>query len=277
MTESGPKICRASKRPCPIGGNHFSTKAEAQEAFEAQLESESKSTITSKKIGIFSQLKKTQYEGFYQPETKTLVLSDIDGTLLRGSLILDHAVMLSQRGIVDLGDWPEKWLSDPKNEEYISGLANSYRENVAGKKESELHIPEFIQSVIEDPEKLYSSLERLKRHQEAGHHVLLISGSPSFLVGPFAKTFGFETVASRYHRDRFRRLNGNITGMYGAPQKESVVEKMDLGQYDRIIGYGDTLSDVPLLSVADHSVLVEPNAETLHRMKDLQIHEILND
>ncbi len=276
MTESGPKPCRASKRECPIGGEHYETKAEGVKAYELALSGTSAPQKASKRKGIYSQLKRVSYSSLLRPETKTLVLSDVDGTLLRGSLVLDHAVMLHHKGVIDLGEWPAKWVADQKNEEFIMNLADNYRKAISGMKESELQIPEFVQSVVDNPDKLYSSLDRLKRHRAAGHDVVLISGSPSFLVGPFAKHFGFEVIATRYHRDRSRRLNGKITGMFGAPQKEAVVEKMDLSSYDKIIGYGDTSSDVPLLERAHHSVLVEPNEETMRKIGDLKVTEILH-
>jgi len=276
MTESGPKPCRAKPGNCPIGGEHFENKADGIKAYELALSGTSAPQKTSKRKGIYSHMKRVSYEGLLRPETKTLVLSDVDGTLLRGSLVLDHAVMLHEKGVIDLGDLPTKWLADQKNEDHIMQLADGYRKAISGMKESELQIPAFIESVVNNPDKLYSSLERLKRHRAAGHDVILISGSPSFLVGPFAKTFGFEVIATRYHRDRSRRLNGKITGMFGAPQKEAVVDKMDLSTYDKIIGYGDTSSDVPLLQRAHHSVLVEPNEETLRKIGDLKVTEILH-
>lgn len=34
-TDDGPKPCTARKRPCPVGGEHFTDRGEAQKAFEA--------------------------------------------------------------------------------------------------------------------------------------------------------------------------------------------------------------------------------------------------
>lgn len=36
ITENGPKPCRATKRACPIGGEHFESEQEANSAFEKQ-------------------------------------------------------------------------------------------------------------------------------------------------------------------------------------------------------------------------------------------------
>lgn len=36
-TPDGPKVCRASKRPCPMGGDHYASAKEAQSAYEATM------------------------------------------------------------------------------------------------------------------------------------------------------------------------------------------------------------------------------------------------
>ena len=224
---------------------------------------------------ISSSRSKFFYERFFEPTAKTMVLSDVDGTLLRGSLVLDHACLLHENGTVDLGEAPAAWLRDPKNEELITALANVYRDKLVGLRASELFVTPFIDSVVGSPEKIYSTLERLQRHRKSGHRVTLISGSPSFLLKPFARRFGFEAVGSLYHRDRNHRFTGEVTAMFGAEHKEKVVSQMPLESYQRIIGYGDTASDIPLLSVANHSVLVDPNKETLKKFQELKISEIL--
>lgn len=217
----------------------------------------------------------TNYESYLEPTSRTLVLSDVDGTILRGSLVLDHASTLHEAGTIDLGELPAIWRADPKNEESIVKLADAYRASLVGRKTSELRIREFIDSIIQDPEKVYSTLERLKGHQAAGHQVVLISGSPAYLVRPFARRFGFDAIGSRYHRTRSHQLTGRVTGMFGAPQKQAAVAKLNLPSYDLVIGYGDTASDAPLLSVANYSVLVDPNRDTLNKLKEMQISEIL--
>lgn len=217
----------------------------------------------------------SHYSAHLEPSSKTLVLSDVDGTLVRGSLVLDHAIMLHERGVIDLGTLPARWLKEPKNEKLIHQLAEAYRMAIAGKKTSELHIPEFLDSLLADPHKMYSSLERLTRHKLAGHEVVLISGSPQFLVGPFARRFGFRAVGSRYHRLRDHRLTGTVTGMFGAAAKRVEVSRMELSSYENIISYGDTSSDLPLLEVAHYSVLVDPHEETLRSLENTKISEIL--
>ena len=57
--------------------------------------------------------------------TKRIILSDVDGTILRGSLVLDHACSLHERGLVDLGEHPAKYQADQKDEANIVALADA--------------------------------------------------------------------------------------------------------------------------------------------------------
>lgn len=215
------------------------------------------------------------YSNYLKPANKTIILSDVDGTLTRGSLVLDHATMLHNEGIIDLGDLPRRWAENPKDETIISALAEAYRYAIAGRKASDLRVKEFIASVVNDPARLYSSVERLKSHRAAGHEVVLISGSPTYLLRPFAKHFGFQSIGSLYHTTRSREFTGRITPMFGASEKTIAVSKIDLSNYKTVIGYGDTASDAPLLAVANYSVLVAPNERTLKNLEGMQISEIM--
>lgn len=262
LTDDGPKPCVATKRACRLGpANHFSSEEAAQVAFEARLEAEIKPARISKR-------------DMYSKSKKTLVLSDVDGTIVDGSLVLEHAVFLHQEGEIDLGDLPDRWLADQKNESLISELAESYRRAIVGRHLRELRINEYMGKVMEK-EKFYTSLKRLERHRDSGHDVILVSGSPSFLVKDFAKRFGFQGIGTTYHTSRERRINGRITPMFHAAAKQAVVEKIDPSTYDLVVAYGDTASDKPLFDAAHHSVLVAPTKETLEKVPDVSeiIHE----
>lgn len=263
LSKNGPAPCTATVKECPLGGEHFETHQEAEKAFAQQFElfvQQSRKPLTKKTslLGTKVSLK------LKDPEvSKRIVLSDVDGTLVRGSLANDHAVWMHEKGIVDLGDLPARWLADPKNEELIRDLAQANLKAIAGKSISELRVKEFMDEVVRTDGKFYSSLEKLIEAREQGHDVILISGSPQYLINDFAKRFGFQGIGSEYHRNGKRRFNGRITGMFGADSKRQIVQQLNVERYDLVEAYGDTASDKPLLEVADHSVLVDPTEETL--------------
>lgn len=209
-------------------------------------------------------------------KARKLVVSDVDGTLVRGSLVLNHAVNLHREGHIDLGELPDQWEADKKNEVLISALAQAYRDAIVGKGMKDLAVNDFVRKLVSDDKNFYSSLERLVKLKEDGADVILISGSPQYLVGRFGRTYGFKSMASRYHRDKGQKINGRVTGMFTADAKAAYLRTLDVSSYDEILAFGDTQSDAPLFAVADRSVLVDPSAETLEVFKS-SVHEVLTD
>lgn len=197
----------------------------------------------------------------YMNTSKNIVLSDVDGTIVRGSLVLNHACDLHDKGIVDFGDAVEQWRSDPKNEHNITRLAEMYRVGIAGKNIHDLDVDGYIENIVSNDSNFYSTLNRLIDYRDADHRVVLISGSPHFLVGAFANHFGFDYAASQYHHED-GYFTGDCDGMFSAKAKRAYLENFGLDKYSNIVAFGDTCSDEPLFDSAHYSVLVEPNTYT---------------
>jgi HAD superfamily phosphoserine phosphatase-like hydrolase len=199
---------------------------------------------------------------------KNMVISDVDGTLVKGSLVLGHAVSLHYAEVVDLGSLPSRWLADQKNEELIAALADAYRAELTGKHISEVKVEEYMDAVMEQ-KRFYSTLERCSAAARTGTRVHLISGSPDFLVNEFASRLGFTATGSDYHRDAAGYFTGGVTGMFGGEHKRAHLDTMDFTGITSIHGYGDTPSDAPILERADYAVLVDPHAQTLHALRHM--------
>lgn len=193
---------------------------------------------------------------------RPITLSDVDGTIVRGSLVLQHATTLHNKGLINLGDLPSKWATDKKNEDLITGLAISYQKAITGMHLQDLGINEFIDSICGNSESFYSALQRLITLKRAGSDVYLVSGSPDFLVKNFADRYGFKTAASHYHVSDSGHLTGGIDGMFSAPAKRTFVNTLKLSEYSDVHAFGDTSSDVPLFEASSYSVLVAPNQIT---------------
>lgn len=197
------------------------------------------------------------------PSHGSHVLSDVDGTILQGSLVLEHAVSLHNQERFDLGSLPAQWMDNKKNEHLISTLAEAYRDAISGQRVEDLGIEEFLDTLCENDNSFYSSMNRLLDYRANGSEVTLISGSPHFLVSSFAERYGFNGVGSEYHTNADGELNGNVRGMFGADAKREYVADMQLHHDMNIHAYGDTPSDAPLFEAASYSVLVAPNDTTL--------------
>lgn len=299
--------CEATTRNCPIGGYHYESTEAAASGYESSMKNVGKmfNTKTKKSLkkkslrkeekiiqkissanrkvvmkktykdkvsgGTVFQYSKRKMPVFvsepHNPNAKQAVLSDVDGTLTKGSLVLDHAVYLHKNNIIDLGVLPDQWLADKKNEELITGLAEAYRDKIMGKTPEEIKVNEFIDDYIHKDENFYSTLKELKDYQSKGWEVRLISGSPSYLVEPFAEKYGFFAKGSEYQKDENGRFNGDIDGMFGYEHKSKYVEKLGLTRFNRILAYGDTGSDKALVDKADHATMVNPTEETMSKVK----------
>lgn len=245
--------CRASNGRCPFGGlsgveNHHPTMEEAVQAWEA-----------------------SQAADLLPASQKKIYLSDVDGTLVRSSLVLTNAVRLHREGAIDLGDAPDRWEADMKNEELVTELAVRYQHSIAGRTVAFVKAKDHVDTLLASDANFYETIHRLVEAKRNGDEVVLITGSPDFLVAPFAERFGFKYYASKYHKDSKGRFTGQITLMAGAAAKEAVIKELGVEEYERIIGLGDTASDAPLLAVAHEAVMVEPTDETLEKLREKRI------
>lgn len=210
---------------------------------------------------------------------KTLVVSDIDGTLVKGSLILGNAVDAHRSGVVDLGTLPDQWLADQKNEDLILEFADAYLSALSGKHLRDTNRLRTLRRVFENKNHLYSTIDRLLDYKAKGADVVLISGSPSFMVEPFAKHFGFRYLASEYLQDSEGRFTGEALIRANSNAKLEAMASLNPESYDLVIGFGDTASDAPLLEISDKGVLVDPNKETVAELKSLgvRVDEVVRD
>jgi HAD superfamily hydrolase (TIGR01490 family) len=105
-----------------------------------------------------------------------------------------------------------------------------------------------------------SLVETAKR---AGHRVVLISGSPDFLLDRLARLCDADDVIG----NRLEIRDGMATGrvlrpLVAGPEKATLIKKhakqhdFDL---DRCAAYSDSLSDIPMLSVVGRPAAVNPD------------------
>lgn len=200
---------------------------------------------------------------------QTLILSDVDGTLVKGSLVLQHAVDLHESGFIDLGELPNQWVKDKKNEDLVTELANQYRLALVGEKLDGIRVKETMDRLFNAEGSFYSTLDRLVKSKQEGARVVLISGSPSYLVEALAKKFGFEFSASKFHTDNDNSFNGGIDLMATAEAKHNFISTLNTSEYGEIVGVGDTVSDFPLFDASHRAILVAPSVETIEKAINL--------
>lgn len=204
---------------------------------------------------------------------------DIDGTLFRNSLMIEHFKKMIKYEVID----PAIWYGDLRDyysvwerrygdfEVYLEELAEVYVKELKGINKDYI---EFIASqVIKiNGEKVYKyTRSRIKWHKNSGHKVFFISGAPDFLVEKMAKKYGVtEYRATEYVVDEDNNFTGEIIKMWDSENKQKAldefVDKYDVN-LDLSYSYGDTTGDLSMLKMVGYPVAINPNRRLLEAIK----------
>lgn len=105
-------------------------------------------------------------------------------------------------------------------------------------------------------------LAAVARHQRAGHHLVLITGSPDFLISPLASFLGVTNILAA----RPQRSAGVYTGRLISPLpygdgKRDLLERFAQQQnldLTRSYAYGDSPGDIEVLRVVGYPMVINP-------------------
>lgn len=205
---------------------------------------------------------------------------DIDGTIFRNSLMIEHFKKLITFEVIDPAIWYTKvkkvymeWESRFGDfEEYLEILADVYLEELKGIDRDYI---EFIAAhVIEvNGDMVYKySREQIKWHKDQGHKVFFISGSPDFLVSKMAEKYGVtEYRGTLYKVDEENKFTGEIVKMWDSESKQRVlnelIEKYNI-DLDKSYAYGDTTGDLSMLRMMGNPVAINPNRHLLMAIRE---------
>ena len=166
---------------------------------------------------------------------------DIDGTIHRNSLLIEHFKLLVKYEYINVMSWEgkvkekfSKWESRTGDyDDYLEELVEIYVE--ALKNFSKADMDFLAKRVIElKGDKVYKyTRDRLLYHTKSGHEVIIISGSPDFLVGKMAEKCNVKNyTASKYLTDENGIFTGEVIPMWDAKSKKKAIaeycEKYDI-------------------------------------------------
>lgn len=204
---------------------------------------------------------------------------DIDGTLHRNSLMIEHFKKLVRYEVIDPRLWHsnvkytyKEWRKRERDyEDYMLELVDIYVEALRGHRKEEL---EFIsnQVIRLDGDIVYrSTRDLIDRHRQQGHRVFFISGSPNFLVEKMAAKFGADAYrGAEYLVDEEGHFTGEVIPMWDSASKNTAIkrlaEEFDL-DLSASYAYGDTKGDLSMLKRVGHPVAINPTAELVKCIK----------
>lgn len=204
---------------------------------------------------------------------------DIDGTIYRNSLLIEHFKMLIKYEFINTMSWEgkvkekfSKWESrDGDYDDYLEELVETYVEELKHYKKEDI---DFVaRRVIElRGNKVYKyTRDKLLYHKNKGHKVIIISGSPEFLVGKMAEKYGIEDYkGSVYEVNENGIFTGKVIPMWDAKSKNKAIaefcKKYDI-DLEKSYAYGDTTGDLTMFKKCGKPVAINPAKKLLKKIK----------
>lgn len=205
---------------------------------------------------------------------------DIDGTIFRNSLMIEHFQKLITFEVID----PEVWYTKVRKvytewekrygdfEQYLEILAKVYLEELKGINKSYVEfIANHVINVNGDMVYKYSR-DQIEWHKKQGHKVFFISGSPDFLVTKMAEKYEVtEFRGTLYKVDKDNNFTGEIVQMWDSESKQRVIEEL-IEKYNvdlrNSYAYGDTTGDLSMLRMVGNPIAINPNKHLLNEIRE---------
>ena len=198
-----------------------------------------------------------------------LALFDLDNTILAGDSDYNWSRFLIKEGFLDAAihaEKNEKFYADYKEgnldifafvEFQFKPLARNSRKVL----DQLLHkyIAEIIKPMITD--KAYALV---KKHQDEGDLLIVITATNSFITKPIAEIFGIQNLIGTDPEEKDGEFTGKVSGIPSF--KEGKVtrleewlknKKISLGDFEKSYFYSDSHNDLPLLKRVTHPVVVD--------------------
>jgi phosphoserine phosphatase len=112
----------------------------------------------------------------------------------------------------------------------------------------------------------HPAIKQLKQAQELGHHTVLLSSSPDFLVRLFAKRFSMDAWESTHYaidqEQRFCCISSVFQGGDKAHYVEETMKKLGISK-NQTFAYSDSYLDLPFLKSVGVPIGVKPDRKLL--------------
>ena len=206
-------------------------------------------------------------------------LFDVDGTLYRDSLMVEHFKKMIKYEIIDPSIWHNEakhtfhnWDKRQGNyEDYLLEVAQIYINSIKGINRKHM---EFMcdQVIAQKGERVYVyTRDRIRWHKEKGHTIIFISGGPDYLVEKMAEKYGVQDfVGTKYHVDNQGILTGEIDQMWDSHSKEDAIKNFEKKyglDLEKSYAYGDTNGDISMLRAVGNPTAINPVRELLVNIK----------
>ena len=204
---------------------------------------------------------------------RDLTLFDLDGTLIAGDSDHSFGEFMVDVGWADGDTWRRR--NDEFYATYVAGaldvhayiaFSTSAWRGRTPQEQADMHA-RFMREVIV-PMLTPQAQALVKRHQDAGDLVAIVTATNEFVTRPIAQAFGVpELLAIELERDAAGAVTGAIRGVptYQDGKVTRVGHWLEAqgaawDDFDRITVYSDSINDLPLLERATDPVATNPSA-----------------
>jgi HAD superfamily hydrolase (TIGR01490 family) len=197
-----------------------------------------------------------------------LALFDLDHTLLDGDSDSLWGRFLVKQGVVDAEEYRREGARYMAA--YRAGDLDIHEFLAFGLRPLRDHTPERLESwraaFMRDcvlPRIPAASRALLQRHRDAGHTLVIITATNSFITAPLVAEFGVDALIATEPEKDGVRFTGRVAGVpcfrEGKVQKlEAWLQHSDVAPEERWF-YSDSHNDLPLLERVEHPVAVNPD------------------
>ncbi len=210
---------------------------------------------------------------------KIAAFFDVDGTLYRDSLMIEHFKKLIKYEVLDPIIWHGKAKETFENwdkrhgdyEDYLMEISRIYINSMKGLNKDYL---DFItnQVIKLKGERVYRfTRDRILWHHKHDHLVFFISGAPNFLLSKMAEKYNVKYFkGTEYYLDKDNNFTGEINQMWDSASKNKAIMNFVV-QYDidmeKSFAYGDTHGDFDMLKIVGHPVAINPVGKLVNHIK----------
>jgi len=198
-----------------------------------------------------------------------LALFDLDNTILAGDSDYNWSRFLIQEGYLDGAIHAEK--NEKFYADYKAGTLDIYAfvefqfKPLARNPRTVLNqlLKKYVEEVIK-PMITEKARALVKRHQEEGDLIIVITATNSFITKPIAELFGIENLIGTDPEEKEGEFTGKVSGLPSF--KEGKVTRLEawlkgknlsLASFEQSYFYSDSHNDLPLMQKVTHPVAVD--------------------
>jgi len=198
-----------------------------------------------------------------------LALFDLDNTILAGDSDYNWSRFLIQEGYLDGAIHAEK--NEKFYADYKAGTLDIYAfvefqfKPLARNPRTVLNqlLKKYVEEVIK-PMITEKARALVKRHQDEGDLIIVITATNSFITRPIAELFGIENLIGTDPEEKEGEFTGKVSGVPSF--KEGKVTRLEawlkgknlsLASFEKSYFYSDSHNDLPLMQKVTHPVAVD--------------------